>query len=161
MLAAVFSRGGFTDGYFKGQLDIGMKGVRSESDKEKTRLLDEMEFKEKKLPIKAVCKLKATIPAQLSLICKDSEVTVYGDIPQVAISSPLSEDSVKANVGKMGNTFFTLDKEDIELELDDGLNMPVSALNALRRSAAEALLRKLTERAEKSSASPNMGSMRV
>lgn len=149
-LAAVFSRGGFTDGYFTGRTDSAMKGVRSESDKEKTRLLDEMTFKERKLPIKAICKLKASLPAELSLIYGSVEVTVSGALPQEAISSPLSEDSVKANICKMGNTFFCLDREDVELELDDGLNMPLSALNALRRSASDALLLKLTERKETS-----------
>ena len=148
-LAAVFSRGGFTDGYFTKKTENAMKGVRSESDKEKTRLLDEMTFKERKLPIKAKCKLKATIPTELALFYNDTEIAVSGTVPQTAISSPLTEESVKANICKMGNTFFSLEKDDIELELDEGLNMPVSALNALRRSASEALLCKLTARKQK------------
>lgn len=36
-LASVFSRGGFSDGYFVGKIDNGMLGVRSSDDKEATR----------------------------------------------------------------------------------------------------------------------------
>ncbi len=36
-LASVFSRGGFSDGYFVGKIDNGMLGIRSSDDKEATR----------------------------------------------------------------------------------------------------------------------------
>ena len=60
-----------------------------------------------------------------------------GDIPMQAINAPLDKAAVERCLAKLGGTPYELTK--IDIELDEGLMMPVSALNALRRSAIEAL----------------------
>lgn len=148
MLASLFSRNGFTDGYFTGKTERGMLGVRSDEDKEKTRGLEKKTFAEKKLKIKAKCLARANQPASLSLIYENKEISVEGVTPEPAKSAPLTEEGVRAQLSKMGNTFFSLDKDDIALTLDEGLNLPVSALNQLRRTAAEKLTELLSKKQE-------------
>ena len=63
--------------------------------------------------------------------------TAYGLIPNEAENAPLTPDGVRQRLSKMGNTFLTLSADDIELTLDENINLPPSALNALRRDAAE------------------------
>lgn len=62
--------------------------------------------------------------------------TVTGDVPQPARGKPLDAESVRRQVGKLGDTVLQLGA--LECELDDGLFLPASALNALRRDAAQA-----------------------
>jgi putative protease len=72
----------------------------------------------------------------------EERVCVLGEEPQGAQKSPLDEEKLKAALGKLGDTPFVLEK----LEADFGgeaLFMPASALNALRRAVAGALLEKI------------------
>ena len=64
-------------------------------------------------------------------------VTATGDVVERAISAPLREAPLKERLAKMGNTLLSLQADDIELELDEGANLSVGAINALRRAAAE------------------------
>ena len=138
-LSRIFSRGGFTDGYFKGELFSKMTGIRSEADKESTRSLEELHFTPMRAKISARVKIKSGERAELTLSLGEREATVFGEIPTAAINSPIKTDDLKARLSKMGNTYFSLKNEDISVELDEGLNMPPSAINELRRRAAEAL----------------------
>ena len=138
-LSRIFSRGGFTDGYFKGELFSKMTGIRSEADKESTRAVKELHFTPMRAKISARVKIKSGMRAELALSLGEKEVTVFGDVPTAAISSPIKPDDLKARLSKMGNTYFSLKNEDITVELDEGLNMPPSAINDLRRRAAEEL----------------------
>jgi putative protease len=66
-------------------------------------------------------------------------VTVTGDAPLAAINAPLTTESVKSRLSKLGGTGLALLDEDITLELDEGINLSPAAINALRRSAVSAL----------------------
>ncbi len=67
-LASVFSRGGFSDGYFVGKIDNGMLGVRSSDDKEATRKTNVKHTKvgEKKSEIK-VPERKGSLPGNVTI----------------------------------------------------------------------------------------------
>ena len=138
-LAEVFSRGGFTDGYFVGKKQSDMTGVRSAEDKVKTKALEPMSFSAEKVAVKAEAVLKRGAPSSLALTLGEKGVIAYGDEPLDAINAPLTEDAVKARLSKMGATLLSLSPEDIDLSLDEGINMSPSALNALRRDAAAML----------------------
>ena len=138
-LRSAFSRGGFTDGYFTGKIFSKMTGVRSEEDKRESRELEAREYLPKKLKISAKAEFKAGKPSCLTLKLSEKCVSVTGDIPEAARMSPLTEEDLKARLSKMGNTFFSLDKNDIEIELDEGLNLSPGAINALRRAAVSEL----------------------
>jgi putative protease len=137
-LRRAFSRGGFTDGYFTEKLDKNMTGIRSEEDKRQSREDSGREFLPMKRAVKANVLMKLGQPCEMTLTDGYKTVSVKGDVPSPAENAPLSPDAVKARLCKMGSTNLTLTPEDISLILDEGINLPPSAINALRRSAAEA-----------------------
>ena len=137
-LARVFSRGGFTDGYLLGKTRDGMTGVRSERDKENTRELAERTFEPIRVDVKASVTIKLGEPSEMTLYNEHKSVTVTGAAPVEAINAPLDSDGVRSRLSKMGNTYLSLSPNDIDLTLDGGVNLAPSALNALRRDAAEA-----------------------
>lgn len=137
-LKRAFSRGGFTDGYLKGKPQSVTLGIRSEENKAESRE-NEKDFIPKKKKVCSTVKILRNTPAEMTLYDGEGrEVKVSGQIPAAAENSPLTESGVKERLSKMGNTFLALAPEDIALTLDEGLNLPPSALNALRRAAAEA-----------------------
>lgn len=136
-LRRAFSRGGFTDGYLRGKPQAVELGVRSEADKEESRAVALRQFSPIRKKVCAKVKILRNRPAEMTLFSGEKSVTVSGLAPAEAESSPLLADDVKARLAKMGNTYLSLDPSDIDLTLDEGLNLAPSALNALRRLAAE------------------------
>jgi putative protease len=162
-LERVFSRGGFTDGYFTDNTFSHMTGVRTEEDKRNSLIEEKGDYSFERTRVRAKVRIKLGEPSQMTLygIDTDREVSVYGDIPDVAKNAPLTEDGVRERLAKMGNTFLLLSPSDIELELDEGINLSPSAINKLRREAAEkfeffgrSLPENLTENASKDDSSP-------
>ncbi|MBR2965711.1 MAG: U32 family peptidase [Clostridia bacterium] len=139
ILKAAFSRGGFTDGYFTSHTFSKMTGVRSEEDKNDTKELGERVFTPRCVKITASSKILRGVPSELTLTLGEKSVTVTGEVPSEAISAPLTEAAVKERLSKLGGTYLTLDERDISITLDEGLNLPPSAINALRREAVIAL----------------------
>ena len=137
ILRRAFSRGGFTDGYFTGKTDRGMTGIRSDADKQNSKSLAAVDIQPKKHRVTATVCLRLGQPSEMTLTDGTKRVTVFGQIPQIAENAPLTADSVKSRLAKMGNTLLSLSVEDINLTLDDNINLPPSALNALRRDAVE------------------------
>ncbi len=64
-------------------------------------------------------------------------------IPRQALNKPLTRETVETQLKKCGGTPFR--PRGIDIELDEGVNIPVSAVNALRREALDSLLDKLGE----------------
>ena len=135
-LAHIFSRGGFTDGYYQRNISRKMMGVRSEDNKRDSRELVAFEGLMRKIEVSFKATIKKNEP--ISLTAYPSDVTVLGDIPESAINLSIDEASVKKCLSKLGGTPFEL--KNIEIELDDGLMIPISKLNALRRACVEKLL---------------------
>ncbi len=135
-LAETFSRGGFTDGYFTGRIGHSMLGVRSSDDKESTRSLAPFEGLTKKLPLQLSFVMKQDLPMTLTLSDGSRSVTVCGEIPQTALNAPLTPDAVEKSLSKFGGTVYCI--EQFSCDMDEGLMVPVSHLNQLRRSAVSA-----------------------
>ena len=136
-LAKIFSRGGHTDAYYVKKVDSSMLGIRSEQDKKESATLKPFEKIERKLPLSFKASILKDKPMRLDASVAETSVTVFGDVPQVARTAPIGEDSVKRSLLKLGDTPYVA--ENIEIELDEGLMVPISALNALRRLAIDAL----------------------
>ncbi|MBE6662091.1 MAG: U32 family peptidase [Ruminococcaceae bacterium] len=141
-LAAIFSRGGFTDGYFTKKIGRGMLGVRSEANKETSRALEPFRAVTKKRPVTMTAEILRGKPAHLTLTCGEVVGEATGEIPVPALTAPLSREAVTKNLLKLGATPFTASS--LTLTLDEGLMLPLSALNALRRDAVASLTEKLT-----------------
>jgi len=142
-LEAVFSRGGFTDRYFVGALSGDMLGIRSEADKERSRRLGAegcAYLNERKRNVYMCAEIHKDKPMALTLSLSDDgsiTVTVEGDVPLVAQNRPTDRAMAEKNLLKLGSTRFVCDR--IDVNIDEGLMVPVSSLNSLRRGAAEAL----------------------
>lgn len=141
-LAKIFSRGGFTDGYFTRQINSKMLGVRSDEQKQfsKVALTSSEKIDEivpQKIKISVFAEVCAEKPIFLRLDCGEISVTAYGQMPEKAINAPLSAENIKKNLTKLGATRFEL--ESYVALTDDDIIVPVSALNSLRREACEML----------------------
>lgn len=137
-LESLFSRGGkFTDAYFTGRLEQPMTGVRTEADKAASRAAEPYKAEPMRHAVRAKAKFVLGEPSELTLYDEKKSVTAYGEIPSVAQNAPLNIDDLQTRLCKMGATFLLLNKNDIEIELDGGVNLSPSAINALRRAAAE------------------------
>ena len=86
---------------------------------------------------------KKDMPAVLTLSCGGISVKVEGEVVQKALKQPLSEEKIREQLLKIGNTDFSF--ESLEITGDVDIFMPVSSLNQLRRAAIEALEEKLIE----------------
>lgn len=140
-LKSVFSRTGFTDGYFTGERK-DMFGTRQKEDvvaakdvlKELSHLYDN-ENPLVPIDIEFIC--KANRKAELTARALGKAVTVTGTVPEKAINKPMTEESVETRLAKFGNTQFYLNN--ITIDLDDGLILPASVINSMRREAVEML----------------------
>ncbi len=149
LLDRIFSRGGFTDGYFTKKIGVGMLGVRSEADKAKTADAETtaafaMKNDPKKLPVRMSAEFYSNRACRLQVSCDtvrgQVSATVYGATPEAAKTSPLTRESIIKNLTKLGSTPFSASPDDISLIMDENISLPLSAINSLRRTATEKLL---------------------
>lgn len=139
-LRSVFSRSGFTDGYLKGQLGRDMFGTRQKEDvlsagnvlKEISHNYDN-ENPLLPMDIKFIC--KKDTPCSLTVTALGRTITVTGETPEIAIKRPMEAEALRQRLSKLGGTQFYADK--INIVLDNGLIIPVSKINELRRKAVE------------------------
>ena len=144
-LAGVFSRSGLTDGYYTGEMR-DMQGVRSREDVENSakamngiKALYKSELP--RLEVDIHTELHSGAPAAAVGKCGDITVRVTGELPQPAQNAPLTAESVCVRMAKLGGTQFKPGR--ISAEADEGLNLPASALNSLRRELVSALDREI------------------
>ena len=139
LLQDLFSRSGFTDGYLTGTIGPQMFGHRREADarasqKALDRLATEPLFPRRergdKLPLRAHFTLRWG--EGLTLTARCGEARAQGSIPaQEARAKPTGREALLRCLEKTGDTPFSLAEGSCEVE--EGLFVPVSACNALRR----------------------------
>lgn len=142
-LASLFSRSGFTNGYFEEKISRSMLGVRTEENKSASRAAQvDVKFG-KKLPIKMNARVFAGEPMKLSgTVIRSGEVfsaEVMGVSPETAKTSPVSAERIKENLMKLGTTVFEANDGDVTVEAGENVMVPMSAVNALRRELCEKL----------------------
>lgn len=139
-LKSVFSRSGFTDGYFTAKLGADMFGTRQKEDVVSARdvlkdISHNYDNENPLLPMDIKFTCLDDKPCQLTASAMGKIVTIIGDIPETAIHKPMTEDALLSRLSKLGGTQFYANH--IEIILDDGLILPVSKINELRRKAVE------------------------
>lgn len=150
LLENVFSRSGFTDGYFKGKTGKEMFGIRTKEDVTATAKalpkLHELYRREyKRSKIKVHCKLKENQPFEITASDESGvTVTVLADIPQTAINRPCDDEMLRKHLSKLGDTIYTL--ESLTAEIDGNLMLSASQLNSSRRLLIEKLDNARTEK---------------
>jgi len=136
-LAAVFSRGGFTDGYFTGRIDHAMLGTRSEADKDESAKQTPFVGLTRTIPLTLDFAMRQGEPVRLTVTANGKTCTVTGDMPLLARTAPMDAEAVKKNLCRFGGTPYRVERAAVTV--DAGLMLPVSRLNALRRAALAAL----------------------
>ncbi len=145
MLSDVFSRSGFTEGYYKNALGDNMFGIRTRDDvlasKEVMNEIHSLYRNEfQRVPISIKAEIRVGKAAKLILEDAQNTVTVLGEIPEKAKNKALEKNAVENAVTKLGGTPYFAEK--IEILLDDGLFLSGSQLNTLRRNAVLELNKK-------------------
>ena len=149
-LQSVFSRSGFTDGYFKGQRGPQMFGTRRKEDVQSAApvLKKIADLYDKETPLVPVdFALTCLENEPLTLSAKAQNKTVFiesGAVPQTAVNRAVTAEELKERVSKCGGTQFYAGN--VEIELGENLSVPASAVNAVRREALQALDSALTQR---------------
>ena len=144
-LTAVFSRSGFTDGYFTGRRGRVMFGTRTKDDvvSASPKLLNSIhalyktEFSRLPLSIKLTAPDESTPSALEVSDIEGHSVSVTGESPQKAQKAPFSEEYAQKILGKTGGTPYYAEK--ITSEVGEGLTLPSSVLSAMKRDALERL----------------------
>ena len=140
-LTAVFSRSGFTDGYFTGKRGRGMFGTRTKDDvvSASPKLLNSLHalYKTEYSRVPVHMNLTATDenkPSVLEVSDGDGHfVRVMGENPQPTRSAPFSGEYAAKILGKTGGTPFFA--ETIHAEAGEGLTLPSSVLSSMKREA--------------------------
>ena len=143
-LERVFSRQGFTQGYYEKELGAGMFGIRQDLKEDRELLARARASYENgersRVGVTFYAVLRAGVPARLAVEDADGRrAMVAGPVPEAARTRPLCEEELVQRLGKTGGTPYYA--ADVQVKLDPGLSMPVSALNAMRRE----LLAKLSD----------------
>lgn len=141
-LRAVFSRSGFTDGYLDGKTGAPMFGARVKEDVVSAEsALPELRRLYDKCEKRFLLNMKFTALAQekVSFWASDGtrEVTILGDRAELAKNRATTEEAVREQLSKLGGTLYDLKK--LEICMDNGLFLPISKINELRRAAVDAL----------------------
>jgi len=147
-LRSVFSRSGFTDGYFENRRGREMFGTRQKEDVTAATsglLKDLAKIYEKEQPRLGVDFHLTVLDGErvsLSASCEGAFIFIEGDaVPEKALNKPLTKEGLAQRIGKCGGTQFFADT--VEIDLDEGLIVPVSVINELRRKALEELENKM------------------
>lgn len=161
-LESVFSRSGFTDGYLHQSLGDSMFGTRTKDDVASTAAaLKELAglYKDEPaiIPLKFYFTLRADTPSELTVVSEKHSITAIGDVPETAKTSPTTYEKALKSFSKTGGTPFYL--ESLNAEIDEGLILPASGLNALRREALEALLEEMESVQPKKFSTYNWGAV--
>ena len=142
-LQAVFSRSGFTDGYLTAKRGPEMFGYRTKEDVVAAKdVLDNLAKLYEKEPqtvsVDMLLYAQEGEPSQLTVSDYNGNIiTVTGNEPQKAINRPITEDYARRSLEKTGGTMYKLER--LDCALADGIMLPASALNEMRRNALDQL----------------------
>lgn len=123
-------------------------GLTVESGAEVARLSDALQLEQARshapspIPVTMNAAFAIGKPMQLTLSDGITAVSVWGDPVQPAQKRSATPEDVRKQLEKLGETPFVLPSADaLTIQLEDGVFLPVSSLNDLRRNGAEALRR--------------------
>ncbi len=140
-LARVFSRSGFTDGYYTGQLGRGMFGIRQKEDAADSSTFASLHslyrVQTPKIPLTAQLEARK----ETVLTVSDGENTVRVSRENPAVSGEVSVELAKKQLSRTGGTPYYLS----EITVSGDCGAAPSLLNALRRDALAALSEKRRE----------------
>lgn len=152
-LRAIFSRSGFTSGYYDAELGRHMFGTRGRDDVTAAapvlKKLQKLYEKENAcIPMSITLKAEIGKPLMASASTGRVRVFVTSDYKvQKAKTYATEVSTIRTQLKKCGGTPFEVKMTDIDI--DEGINIPLSELNNIRRSVLAHLEHKLCENYEK------------
>lgn len=141
-LEKVFSRQGFTDGYYQGKPGINMFGIRQEEEQDRklfaTARATYENAENQRVPVWFHIQLYPGRPSTLVAWDGDgNQITVQGAVPEQAIRVPLTQESLTDRLSRTGGTPYYV--EGIQVEMVPNLTLSASTINGLRRDALTAM----------------------
>ena len=109
----------------------------------KAREMYENGRENRKIPVNLRLSVRRGEPVRLSGACAvhgGAAFAVDGAVPEEARNRAVTAEELRQRLSKTGGTVFTADR--IEIELDEGLTIPASAVNGLRRELLEELAKR-------------------
>ena len=145
-LLDAFSRTGFTDGYFKGNLGKNMMSHDTPSNSEENKFTDEAKKRAaedaniRKINTGIMGTLNIDAPLELTMYDNDGHYAyAQGTLkPEKALHKPMDEKRLRDQLLKLGSTPFECD--DINITIDDGITIPIKEINSVRRECCESLI---------------------
>jgi len=145
----IFSRSGFTDGYFKSQINSKMFGYRTRDDVESSKNalapIHELYRKERQSILVSFL-LSASKANGINLTMQDEDgntVSAFADSTQL-VEGEFNKPKAAENLSRLGSTPYFANE--IKFSVEDGVNITPSLLNSLRRECSEALSAKRIEK---------------
>ena len=138
LLENVFSRSGFTDGYYNNNLGKDMFGIRTKEDvaassKVTAAIHDLYRNENQRVALFGKIQIKEGECVKFDINDGKNFVSVLGDVPEIATNRADDKQTVEQRLLKTGGTPYYF--KSIEIDLDDNLCLKASMLNALRREA--------------------------
>ena len=150
-LLTAFNRQGFTDGYYTGQVDRSMFGIREDTKEDAAWL------QEARNSYESVEKQLVDVRFQCVVGSSGSYLRAYdpegrmgqstGPMPEVARNVPLTEEALAQRLAKTGGTPFRC--ADVQVHVEYGLTLSAAAINAMRRDVLNQLMALRARREDK------------
>lgn len=141
-LELAFSRQGFTDGYFTERKGPDMFGVREDAEPPRELFAQAKAAYERGegpgVPVKFYAMIRPGEPVQVGVEDGDGRVvTSAGHVPDPARRRATTQADVEGQLSKTGGTPYRV--TEVRSLVEDGLAVPLSSLNALRRQVLDGL----------------------
>ncbi len=145
ILYDAFSRSGFTDGYFDEKLGRDMMCYDNPansaenifSEDVKKRCAENANFKKTEIFMSASMKKNKALAISVWDMNGNFAEAKSDTACELANNKPIDKERLEKQLLKLGNTPFYVGN--VEIDLDEGITMPISEINAARRSAIEKL----------------------
>ena len=147
LLRGIFSRSGFTDGYFTGNRQ-DMFGVREKDDvvsaKELIPKIHELyRFERPAHTVDFHAVLRSGEPLTVTASCSGVSVTEYGEVPALAQNRPADTETLTRQLSKLGDTVFSCGS--VTADISGDFFVPAGQLNELRRKLTDRLSLLITD----------------
>ena len=140
-LMTAFNREGFTDGYYTGNVDQSMFGIRKDEKEDKQWLQGARQtYEGVDNPLVDVAFRAVVTHAGSSLTVTDEDghtCTVAGPMPEEAKNCPLEPAALAQRLSKTGGTPYRC--TEVRTQVEPGLVLSAAAINAMRRDALNQL----------------------
>ena len=141
-LETIFSRQGFTQGYYLGRIGPEMFGTHQDVPEDRDLMAAARATYERgenpRVPVTFYAIIRSGEESQLAVEDPQGNVVrTRGPMPEAALNRPLTEDELRQRLSKTGGTPYYAAQ--VKAALEPGLMLPAAALNAMRREVLDQL----------------------